>query len=97
VAEKLARCNLKSPVAPIVTRTSLQLLWPQPQRMQELAGPNFVPGDTVHVMVHPSSEPILKWATLEKYDCTKTLFYSLVGFWMFGKEAELLSSPLVLL
>ncbi|CAB3359835.1 Hypothetical predicted protein [Cloeon dipterum] len=60
VAEKLASCNLKSPVTPIVTRTSLQLLWPQPQRIQELPGTSFVPDGKVHVMVHPSTEPILK-------------------------------------
>jgi hypothetical protein len=61
VTEKLARGHLQAPVAPLVTRSSLQLLWPQPQRIQELPGANFIPGEDLRVSVQPGTEPVHRY------------------------------------
>ena len=46
---QLCGSGLLRPVRPLVTDQKLHLLWPQPQRLQQLEGPAFCPSDTVTV------------------------------------------------
>ncbi|KAF4523546.1 hypothetical protein B566_EDAN011994 [Ephemera danica] len=77
VTEKLSRGQLQAPILPLVTRTSLQLLWPQPHRIQELAGPNFMIEEQLKVSVQPGSEPVHK--ILDVWEVNRTHLQSL-GF-----------------
>ncbi|XP_067011307.1 uncharacterized protein [Anabrus simplex] len=49
--ESLVRTHIRTPIRPLVTHSSLHLLWPQPQRIEELEGPPFVPQKELNISV----------------------------------------------
>jgi hypothetical protein len=49
--EILVRTHMRTPVRPLVTHSSMRLLWPQPQRIVELEGLLFVPQKELHICV----------------------------------------------
>lgn len=70
--ENLVRTHVSTPVRPLVTHSSLHLLWPQPQRIVELEGPPFVPQKELHISIIQS--PVSIHRILDIWDiCRPTL------------------------
>jgi len=59
--ENLVRTHISTPVRPLVTHSSLHLLWPQPQRIVELEGLPFVLQKELHISVIQSPVSIHRY------------------------------------
>ncbi|KAK7077573.1 hypothetical protein SK128_012480 [Halocaridina rubra] len=60
VCERLASSHLTAPPRPLVTHSSLHLLWPQPRRITEVAGPSWIPPSHATLAIVAGVEPVHK-------------------------------------
>ncbi|XP_042215354.1 uncharacterized protein LOC121861551 isoform X1 [Homarus americanus] len=60
VCERLASTQLTAPPRPLVTHSSLHLLWPQPRRITELSGPGWSPPSHATLAVVAGTIPVHK-------------------------------------
>ncbi|KAG7172793.1 26S proteasome non-ATPase regulatory subunit 10-like 2, partial [Homarus americanus] len=81
VCERLASTQLTAPPRPLVTHSSLHLLWPQPRRITELSGPGWSPPSHATLAVVAGTIPVHKivdvWdihkSWLEEVGCQVTM------------------------
>ncbi|KAJ8869921.1 hypothetical protein PR048_028932 [Dryococelus australis] len=73
--ESLLRTHISTPVRPLVTNSSLHLLWPQPQRIVELEGLPFVPKKELHISVVKGDTPVHR--ILDVWDVCRPALISL--------------------
>ncbi|XP_063217542.1 uncharacterized protein LOC134528147 [Bacillus rossius redtenbacheri] len=73
--ESLLRTHISTPVRPLVTNSSLHLLWPQPQRIVELEGPPFVAQKELHISVVKEHTPVHR--ILDVWDVCRPALISL--------------------
>nr|XP_045591996.1 uncharacterized protein LOC123753983 isoform X1 [Procambarus clarkii]XP_045591997.1 uncharacterized protein LOC123753983 isoform X1 [Procambarus clarkii] len=60
VCERLASAQLTAPPRPLVTHSSLHLLWPQPRRIIELSGPRWSPPSHTSLAIVAGVIPVHK-------------------------------------
>ncbi|XP_064113108.1 uncharacterized protein LOC135219888 isoform X1 [Macrobrachium nipponense] len=60
VCERLASSQLTAPPRPLVTHSELHSLWPQPCRITEIEGPNWIPPSHATLAVVSGVEPVHK-------------------------------------
>ncbi|XP_043220663.1 uncharacterized protein LOC122381028 isoform X4 [Amphibalanus amphitrite] len=73
---ELCGSGLLRPVRPLVTDQRLHLLWPQPQRLEQLDGPPFCPSETITVALARSCGAELH-RILDTWDVYRSEFSSL--------------------
>ncbi|XP_039293769.1 uncharacterized protein LOC111057243 [Nilaparvata lugens] len=85
VIENLVRTHIGSPVRPLVTHSSLHLLWPQPQKILELSGPSFLPPTQFQISVTKSSTSFHE--ILDVWEVHRSVLTSL-GYDVRAKEVQ---------